>query len=127
MRGMTATVCVSLALIVGIGLACGVYSHRISQEYTVAVERIAAEIRMENWEESLGMARALGQSWQERSDLLSMWVNHADVDAVTVGMAQFQASIEAREKYHSLLYSAELEEALALIYFRDAFALKNIL
>lgn len=127
MRAMTATVAIVLVLVLAIGIFCGLHSRNASENYKVRIEEAAVAIRQENWEEALRLTRETEQDWEQESGTLAMWVNHADVDEVSVGMAQLRVSIEERESYHALLYAAELEEALTLIYQRDAFSLKNIL
>ena len=127
MRGMMATVAVTLALVLAIGFLCGAHSKSASEDYQVAVEEVATAIRQERWEDALTMARQAEQNWQEEGATLAMWVNHQDLDEVSLGFAQLRVSIEQRETYHALRCIAELEEGLSLIYQRDAFSLKNIL
>lgn len=127
MRAMTVTVAVVLALVLAIGIFCGLHSRNTSERYKVRIEEVATAILQEKWEESLRLIREAEQDWEDESGTLAMWVNHEDVDVVSVGMAQLRVSIEEGERYHALLYAAELEEALTLIYQRDAFSLKNIL
>ena len=127
MRAMTATVAISLALILALSAACGLYSRRISEDFRLETQRTAAAIREDRWQEAMDRVRRLERQWEKRSEILAMWVNHGDVDEVSIGFARLRLSIEAEERYHSLRCAEELEEALALIYSRDAFTLKNIL
>lgn len=127
MRGMTVTVAVTFALVLAIGLLCGGYSQRASEEFKVRIEEIAALLGQEQWKEALSLCRETEQHWEEKGRTLAMWVNHEDVDDVSVGLAQLRVAIQGQERYFALLYAAELEEALTLIYQRDALTLKNVL
>ena len=127
MRGMMVTVAVAFILALGLGIYCGEKSRILSEEFIVRIEEIAAAVKQEKWEKALALERETEQAWESQSKTLSMWVNHGDVDEVSVGLAQLRISLQEREKYHVLLYAAELNEALTLIYHRDALALKNIL
>ena len=127
MRGMIIAVAISFFLALGMGIYCGESSRQVSEEFIVRIEEVAAAIQMEQWESALQLIRAAEKAWENQSKTLAMWVNHGDVDEVSVGLTQLRISLQEKEKYHALLYAAELNEALALIYHRDALALKNIL
>jgi len=127
MRGMVITVICSFFLVLGMGLYFEESSKHVSESFIIRIEEAEAAIKEEKWEEALGLIQGIEKEWAERSRVLSMWVNHGDVDDVSVGLAQLRVSAEEKEKYHALLYAAELDEALSLIYHRDALALKNIL
>ena len=127
MRGMLITVILSFLLVLGMGIYFGMSSKNVSEAFIIYIEEAEAAIQEEEWEEALRLIRAIEKEWEKRSRVLSMWVNHGDVDDVSVGLAQLRISAEEKEKYHALLYAAELDEALSLIYHRDALALKNIL
>ena len=127
MRGLTLTVLISFALILGIGLFSGNYSRFISEEMQARTELLAQRIASGDWTEADGMAQEMARAWQKRGDVLSMWVNHGDVDDVSTGLEKLQVSIEARESFYSLLCAAELREALDHVYHRDSLRLKNIL
>lgn len=127
MRGMTATVVISFLLVLVLGICCGERSRIVSEDFILRIEEAATAVKQEKWERALELARETEKAWQEQSAALAMWVNHGDVDDVSVGLSQFRVSIDEKEKYHALLYAAELDEALSLIYHRDALALKNIL
>lgn len=127
MRGMIITVLVSLLLVLLIGFFCAFSSRRLSDDFQIRVEEIIAEIHLQRWERALQLTREAEKYWEEKSMLLSMWVNHQDVDQVATGLAQLRISISQQQTYHALLYADEINAALSLIYQRDAFSLKNIL
>ena len=127
MRAMTVTVVVSLALVVAIGGGCGWYSREISEQLQMKAEEIAAAAEESAWEEAQERIRAAEAEWRRQSDRLALWVNHADLEEVDLCFSRLRTAIWEENRYFSLLYAAELNEALELIYFRDAFSLKNIL
>lgn len=127
MRGLTVTVAVSFLLILGIGLFSGNYSHFVSEEMQGQTKLMERMIASGQWAEAGKMAEEMEKTWQTRGDILSMWVNHGDVDDVSAGLKRLRVSIEAREPFHSLLCAAEVGEALDHVYHRDSLRLKNIL
>lgn len=127
MRSMIITVCLSLLLVIAIGVFCGISSLHTSQNFQIRMEEISALISLRRWEEALQHARSAQQDWEEKSPLLSMWVSHENVDEVGIGLSHLSISIQQQEEYHALLYIAEICESLSLIYQKDAFSLKNIL
>lgn len=127
MRSMIITVCISLLLVIAIGVFCGISSLHTSQNFQTRMEEISALISLRRWEEALQHARSAQQDWEEKSPLLSMWVSHENVDEVGIGLSHLSISIQQQEEYHALLYIAEICESLSLIYQKDAFSLKNIL
>ena len=127
MRGMTVTVAIAFCLALGLGIYCGERSRIVSEEFIVRIEEIAVWVQQEQWDNAMAELRATEKAWEDQSRTLSMWVNHGDVDAVSVGLAQLRISLQEKEAYHALLYAAELDEALSLIYHRDTLMLKNIL
>ncbi|MBQ4075474.1 MAG: DUF4363 family protein [Clostridia bacterium] len=126
MRSMIITVCISLLLVIAIGVFCGISSLHTSQNFQIRMEEISALISLRRWEEALQHARSAQQDWEEKSPLLSMWVSHENVDEVGIGLSHLSISIQQQEEYHALLYIAEICESLSLIYQKDAFSLKNI-
>ena len=126
MRTMAATVLASFLLILGTGIFCGHYSRRAADDFSVAVERIAADAERADWEKVTDGVRALQRQWEKRSDLMSLWANHDDLEAITIGLTRLRTAAEDGQRYYTLLYAAELDDALELIYSRDAFSLKNI-
>ena len=127
MRGVTIAVAIAFLLALGLSIYCGERSRQVSEEFIVRIEEVAAAVYMDQWEKALQLARGTEKAWETQSQTLAMWVNHGDVDEVSVGLAQLRISLQEKEKYHALLYAAELNEALALLHHRDALALKNIL
>ena len=67
------------------------------------------------------------RGWEEKSALLSLWVNHGDVDEVSLGLERLETALEQEERFLSLLYATELGEAVSHLYHRDALMLSNIL
>ena len=127
MRYMTVTLLVSLCLALGFGIFCCQYTARLHDEYRQQIESVSSAIQKESWEDALNMTRALEETWEQHAKLLSLFTDHHHVDAVSLGLSQLRVSIQERERYHALLYAAEIGETLALIDSRDAFVLKNIL
>ena len=127
MRGLIWTVSVSLLLIVGIGVFSGRYSDFVSDEMRGQLTRLEEKIRDTQWTEASQMAEDMEKSWQRRGDVLSMWVNHADVDDVRTGLKRLRVAIRAQDALQTFLSAADLSEALDHVYHRDALRLKNIL
>ena len=127
MRAMIWVVAVTAVLVALIGGFCGAYSSDASQAMRNRVTEMNAVVRSGNTEAAMAEALQLEAEWQEKSALLSLWVNHQDIDDVSIGIQQLKVSIEEGEDYFALRYLAELDEALAHIYHRDAFKLRNIL
>ena len=127
MRGLIWTVSVSLLLIVGIGVFSGRYSDFVSDEMRGQLTRLEEKIRDTQWTEASQMAEDMEKSWQRRGDVLSMWVNHADVDDVRMGLKRLRVAIRAQDALQTFLSAADLSEALDHVYHRDALRLKNIL
>ena len=120
-------VAVTAALVALIGGFCGAYSSDTSQALRNRVMEMNAVVRTGNTDAAMAQALQLEEAWQEKSALLCLWVNHQDIDDVNVGIQQLKVSIEVGETHDALRYLAELDEALAHIYHRDAFKLRNIL
>ena len=127
MRAMIWVVAVTAALVALIGGFCGAYSSNTSQALRSRVMEMNAVVLSGNAEAAMAQALRLEEAWQEKSALLCLWVNHQDIDDVSVGIQQLKVSIEVGETHDALRYLAELDEALAHIYHRDAFKLRNIL
>lgn len=123
---MLITAAVTLALILGIGIFSGSYSRFVSEEMQGQMKTLGEKVLSGAWTEARQMQRDLADTWQRRGDLLSLWVNHGDVDNVGAGLRQLEVSLDREETFYSLLYAAELEESLSHIYHRDALMLKNI-
>ena len=123
MRGMVWVVLAAFALILCIGIFCGAYSSRISEEMQARVSTVASLAEEADTAQALARTRDLMGDWEKRSGLIAMWVNHEDVDEVSLGLER----LEAEEPFFARLYLAQLQEALSHIYHRDAFQLKNIL
>ena len=126
MRAIAWTTAVSLALILALGLGCGAYSRGVSREFTEGLRAAEENIQSEAWDKALSSAEGMKKAWEEKAELLSLWVNHAAVDEVTVAFSQLRVAVLQKEACHALLFAAQLREALALIDSQDAFALKNV-
>ena len=126
MRGLSRTVIISFLLILGIGIFSGRYSRFISDEMRGQVRLMEQYVQEEQWDEAVRMAEEMEKTWRGRGDVLSMWVNHDDVDAVSAGLLRLRTALNARDGFHSLLYAAELREAVSHVYHRDSLQLKNI-
>ena len=120
---MVWVVLAAFALILCIGIFCGAYSSRISEEMQARVSTVASLAEEADTAQALARTRDLMGDWEKRSGLIAMWVNHEDVDEVSLGLER----LEAEEPFFARLYLAQLQEALSHIYHRDAFQLKNIL
>ena len=127
MRGMVWVVLAAFALILCIGIFCGAYSSRISEEMQARVSTVASLAEEADTAQALARTRDLMGDWEKRSGLITMWVNHEDVDEVSLGLERLLVALEAEEPFFARLYLAQLQEALSHIYHRDAFQLKNIL
>jgi len=127
MRFMTITLILALCLSLGLGIFCSLYTSHLHHEYRLQIESVSSAIQEESWESALNKTRSLEESWKRHAKFLSLFTAHNEVDAVSLGLTQLRVSIEENERYHALLYAAELCETLALIDSRDAFVLKNIL
>jgi len=99
MRGMLITVILSFLLVLGMGIYFGMSSKNVSEAFIIYIEEAEAAIQEEEWEEALRLIRAIEKEWEKRSRVLSMWVNHGDVDDVSVGLAQLRISAEEKEKW----------------------------
>lgn len=126
MRGMAITLAVTLLLILSISIFSGRYSRFVSEEMQGQMENMEPLIRNGDFAGARQMQKDMMKAWQERSDLISMWVNHGDVDDVSSGFRRLETALSQEEPFYSLLYAAELKEALSHIYHRDALMLKNI-
>ncbi len=127
MRAMTATVIVSFALMLALGLYCGAYSKGVSEEMQGQVREMRGEIQAGSLETALRRTADMRRGWEEKSALLSLWVNHGDVDEVSLGLERLETALEQEERFLSLLYATELGEAVSHLYHRDALMLSNIL
>ena len=127
MRTMTWTVIISLALVAALGAGCGAYSRRVSEEFQMETEQILAALAAGDWEDALARTRLLDRAWTEKNDLLSLFVNHPDLEAVSLCLRRLRLAVEEKQRYWAMEAAHEMREALELIYFRDALSLKNIL
>lgn len=127
MRAMTATVLVSLALMLALGLYCGAYSKDISEEMQGQVREMRGEIQAGSLSAARRRTADMRRDWEEKSALLSLWVNHGDVDEVSLGLERLETALEQEERFFAMLYAAELGEAASHLYHRDALMLSNIL
>lgn len=99
----------------------------ISGEYAATARELTALAREKDWQRAAEVVQARYRSWKKTVDWLQMLVDHADTDAVTLGLRTIAAGIEAQDLSACLAACAELEEAAEHIYHRDAFTLGNIL
>lgn len=127
MRTMLLTVCISLLLALGLGIFCSLYTHHLSRDYRQDLAAVSHAIQSAQWDAALNTTRSLAKDWEKHAGILSLFVSHNEVDAVSLGFSQLLVSLEAKEGYHALLYAAELCDSLDLLSSRDAFMLKNIL
>ena len=116
MRAMIWVVVGVTALMAVIGLSCGYTSKQVSESMRQEALGLVQAVKAGNRETAMTGTLQLAEKWQDTRKLLCLWVNHQDLDAVSVGLQQLKVSVEAGETYHALLYLAELDEALALIY-----------
>ena len=126
MRYLTVTVAVALALLIGAGVYCTLYSKRVSDDYKALAAQVERDARLEAWPSAQEKALRLAAAWRETGDVLSMWVNHADVDDVTIALSRLQIALEMRDAAESLSIIAELNENLSHIYHRDSLSLKIV-
>lgn len=127
MRRLTGTVLISFILILGFGIFSGNYSLFVSGEMQDQVAVMEEKVTKAQWTEAETMVLQMEQAWQQRGDILSMWVNHGDVDDVSAGLKKLRVAVAAREPFYTLLCAAEVKEALDHVYHRDSLRLKNIL
>lgn len=127
MQRMVGISALSFLLIVLIGGFCGVKSRGISEEYQLAMEEIEALAETGAWEEALFLAQAAEETWDEKSRILGMWVNHGDLDEVSRGLLHLKTALSEEKLFETLMYCREVHFALSYLYHRDAFSLKNIL
>ncbi len=126
MRGTLATVAVSLAILLFVGFYTGNQSRRTTAEFSRAVDELDTLVRAGKWENAEEGLKNLQQAWEERSELLQTWVNHADVDTVSLAFRELSCALEMHEAFYAMTSMEELREGISHIYHRDSFALKNI-
>ena len=126
MRGTLATVAVSLVLLLLIGFYTGNQSRQTTIEFSRDVDELDTLVRAGEWEKAEEWLKNLQQAWEERSELLQTWVNHADVDTVSLAFRELSCALEMRETFYAMTSMEELREGVSHIYHRDSFALKNI-
>ena len=114
MRGTLATVAVSLAILLFVGFYTGNQSRRTTAEFSRAVDELDTLVRAGKWENA------------EEGELLQTWVNHADVDTVSLAFRELSCALEMHEAFYAMTSMEELREGISHIYHRDSFALKNI-
>ena len=127
MRALWIKVFVSLALLMLIGFYTAHESAEATKEYTAFASELEAQIEDGRWEEArAGLAEA-AEKFEERGDVLQTWVNHADVDVVSLALRELKRALKEEERLYALLILEEFKEGVSHLYHRDAFALKNIL
>ena len=126
MRKTLVTVAVSLALLLLIGFYTGGESRRTTREFSRAADELDTLVRAGEWESAQESLKTLRDAWEKRSDLLQTWVNHADVDTVSLAFRELSCALEMRETFYAMTAMEELREGVSHIYHRDSFALKNI-
>ena len=127
MRSMIIIVAICLVLSLGLGVFCSLYTRKLSDDYQQQMDAITSALNAGQWKTALDRTRNMEEKWENHARILSLFTDHAQVDAVSFSLTQLRVYIEEMEKYHALLYVAEFCESLALIDSRDAFVLKNIL
>ena len=127
MRAITITLLICMFIALSLGIFCSCYTHHVSQEYQLQIEDTAFAIQENQWKDALEKILFLEKHWEKHAHILSLFTDHGEVDAVSLALTQLRVSIEEQERYHALLYAAEICETLVLIHSRAAFVLKNIL
>lgn len=123
---MTITAVLSLLLVLSLSLICTRFTRHRVDEMRQATEQIVLTMRAEDWEGALGQIHRMARQWEQESDLLALWSHHGDLETIRIALARLQASVEEGERFSSLLYAAELTDALELMDERDVLSLKNI-
>ena len=127
MRCLAWTALGCAALLLALGLGCGLYSRQIAHPYHLTLSDIASSVDQEQWTQAAHTARGAELEWKKQSSLLFLFANHEDVNAVASGWAQLKIALQEKQRYESLLILQQLSDALTMIHDRDAFALKNVL
>lgn len=127
MRGTLVTVAIVLCLLLLIGFYTGAQSKQTTKEYSRAADELETLVRAGEWEKAQDSLKTLKDAWEERSALLQTWVNHSDVDTVSLALRELSCALETKEFFYALTCMEEFKEGISHIYHRDAFALKNIL
>ena len=127
MQRMVIISALAFLLIVLIGGFCGIKSREISEEYQLAMEEIEALAETGAWEAALSLAQRAEETWNEKSRMLGMWVNHGDLDEVSGGLLHIKTALAEKKLFETMIYCREVHFALSHLYHRDAFSLKNIL
>lgn len=118
---------VLLALTIGCGCLEEKETRWLSQRYTSAAKEIKAMSESAQWPRARETLSAYLTSWEKTVPWLQVFINHEDIDNVTLALVRLQATLEAQEQSACLEACAELHEHAQHLYHRGAFTLGNVL
>lgn len=127
MRGLWVKALVSLALLLAIGFYTASESAKATKKYTAFASELEAMIEDGRWQAARAALEEATETFEACGDVLQTWVNHADVDVVSLALRELKRALKEEERFFALMTLEEFKEGVSHLYHRDAFALKNIL
>ncbi|MBR5231180.1 MAG: DUF4363 family protein [Clostridia bacterium] len=110
-----------------LGVLCENGSRRIANRFQSDMLSVARSLADENTDAALKSAENIYADWQEKSRLVQLWVNHADIDHVTESLLDLRAALIAKDFSSALSAYARCVENFGHLHHRDAFTLRNLL
>ena len=116
-----------LLLVAAVGGGCELYTAHAVADYRQAMLPVEAAILAGGWQRAQALAEKVAARWEKDYELVQLWVNHADADAVSRALRGLNTAVVQRDRLSALLYYGDCVENFAHLHHRDAFTLKNIL
>ena len=110
-----------------LGLLCESGSRRIANRFQSDMLSVATSMAEDNLDAALRTAESIYADWQEKSRVVQLWVNHADIDHVTESLLDLRAALMAKDFSSALSAYARCVENFGHLHHRDAFTLRNLL
>ncbi len=127
MKATIWVICISLVLVMGMGITTSILSSHVARDYAELAEQLEDLVREEEWDEARKLLNKIEVRWEDTCQWLQFWVNHGDTDDVNLGLGQMDVGIELKNIWICLTAGAELRESFRHLYHRDALTLSNIL
>ena len=105
----------------------GGYLKGVSEEMLAMTESAAQAADNGQWEQALREAERVEEVWREKTDRLTLLVNHVTLDGVTISVLRLKEFIRCEDKSETMAELAALKHLLGHLHEREQLTLKNIL
>ncbi len=118
---------VLISIIVSIGTISNKTLYKHSQKMTDYLLSLDIYTREENWNNAADMLPYIEEEWEQTSRVLSILMDHQEVDNVNSSLYKMMEYVKLREKNMALAEISTLKHIINHIPDKAAFSIDNIL